>query len=104
MSVYTLYHTLCDAGFEPACVSKAIDVLRGTDEPEPDDAYGDPASWPATEEIDGWRWTIGPDPDDDGPTDADLDEMARIAELQDRLEQMHLITDRDIEANGLAVG
>jgi hypothetical protein len=89
-------------------VSKAIDVLRGADEP--------PAEWPTREEIDefeqdlaewpAWtdeRWTIGPDPAD-GPTDADWDEHARVAEWQDRLEAMHRVTDDDLRAAGLPVG
>ena len=40
----------------------------------------------------------------EGPTDADWDEFARWSVWQDRVEQMHLIADIDIEAAGLAVG
>jgi hypothetical protein len=44
MSVYTLYHTPCDAGFDPVRVPKAIDVLNGTVEPEAADDQAD--EWP----------------------------------------------------------
>jgi hypothetical protein len=39
-----------------------------------------------------------------GPTDQDWDEYARWSEWQDRLEQIHMVTDEDIAAAGLAVG
>jgi hypothetical protein len=40
----------------------------------------------------------------DGPSDRDWDEYQRLSVWQDRVEQMHLISDIDIEAAGLAVG
>jgi hypothetical protein len=75
-------------------------IELGTD----DDAYGDPAGWPEWTDED--RWGLGPEPDDDGPTDADWDEMARRSEWQDRLEAMHhgdSITEADVRAAGLPI-
>ena len=79
--------------------------LRSLDDPD----CGDPAEWPARTDED--IWTIGPeplplepDPDDAGPTEADWDEYARVAEWQDRVEAMHRVTDDDLRAAGLPVG
>jgi hypothetical protein len=47
MSTYQIYHMLVDTGFDPIRVSRAIDVLHGTDErSEADwDEYARIAEW-----------------------------------------------------------
>jgi hypothetical protein len=106
MSDYMLFALLSNECPDPLRVNRAIDVLRGADGPEPDEAQADdveadPAEWPSWTDQ---RWTIGPEPDDDGPSDADLDEMAKYCEWTDRVAQAHRYTDDDLRAAGLPVG
>jgi hypothetical protein len=89
-----------------------------------DDAYGPAESWPSWTDDD--RWEPGPEPlpyesdepspwptdveieeyeaEHAGPTDADLDEMAKYCEWADRVEGMRRYTDDDLRAAGLPVG
>lgn len=48
--------------------------IEHSDDPDEDD----PADWPETPEIDGYVWTLGPDPDQLPLTDqADLEDLLR---------------------------
>jgi hypothetical protein len=93
--------TLLDAGYSPVAVGRAMLALEN-DEPTAD-ILSDPAEWepgpepgfePSQEDIEFLN----------APGEPDWDESARIAEWQDRLEQMHRYGDDDLRAAGLPVG
>ena len=100
-----------------------LDTLAAIRELEADPI--DPADWPAWTDLETWE--LGPEPTEDepddveapwpteeeiaeyeaehaGPTDADLDEMAKYCEWADRVEGMRRYTDDDLRAAGLPVG
>lgn len=103
MSTYMLFALLSNECSDPIRVNRAIEVLRGTAEPEAADEQ-DPAEWPEWTDKDRW---VPSEPFE--PTVEDLLDYQRWSERLDR--EFHhehpepgRITDQDVLAGGSAIG